>query len=136
MSTVLFTRRGATYTVRFRYDPAVVELLKTAVPGYARDWNPATKEWTVNTGHAERLAQALRATGHQVVGLEPPPPPTNGGDPLDWARVLFTRVGPTRREPVFRALTKILHPDAATGDTTLQRELNLARDQLTEGETS
>jgi hypothetical protein len=32
MSTVLFHRRGERYTVRFSYDPDLVELLKTTVP--------------------------------------------------------------------------------------------------------
>ena len=32
MSTILFTRRGGGSAVRFRYDPTLVELLKTAVP--------------------------------------------------------------------------------------------------------
>jgi hypothetical protein len=133
MSTVIFQRHGTTYTVRFHYDATLVELLKTAVPGYARNWNPAAKEWTVDAGHAERLASALRATGHQVIGLDPDPPPrtTVGTDPSQWARILFHRVGPTRREPVFRVLTKVLHPDnPVTGDTTIQKELNAAREEL------
>ncbi|HTX96848.1 MAG TPA: hypothetical protein VME67_19525 [Mycobacterium sp.] len=137
MSTVLFDRHGATYTVRFRYDPALIELVKAAVPSHARSWNPATKEWTVSAGYAERLAKALRATGHQVIGLEPSPadPPPRAGaftsDMSQWARILFRRVGPTRRDPIFRALTKVVHPDnPATGDTAIQRELNAAREEL------
>jgi hypothetical protein len=128
MSTVIFQRRGTTYTVRFRYDPTLVELLKTAVPSHARNWDPATKEWTVDAGHAKRLASTLRATGHQVIGLDPDPPRTDSGtDPSQWARILFHRVGPTRREPVFRVLTKVLHPDnPVTGDTAIQKELNAA----------
>lgn len=131
MSTVIFQRHGTTYRVRFRYDPTLVELLKTAVPSYARNWNPATKEWTVGAGHAERLASALRATGHQVIGLEPPQAGTHVPDTAGWARILFRRVGPTRHEPVFRVLTKVLHPDnPVTGDTAIQNELNAAREEL------
>jgi hypothetical protein len=134
MSTVLFACHGATYTVRFRYDPTLVELLKAAVPGYARTWNPAAKEWTVDAGHAPQLASALRATGHQVVGLDPPPPrDVPGADNTQWARILFRRVGPNRRDPVFRALTKVLHPDVG-GDHSLMQELNQAREQLTDGD--
>jgi hypothetical protein len=135
MSTILFTRHGTTFTVQFRYDAAVIELLKAAVPGHARSWNPATKEWTVRATHAEQLAKALRATGHQVIGIGPPrtdPPPRAGGPILDtaqWARILFRRVGPNRREPVFRALTRILHPDVG-GDHRLMQELNVAREEL------
>jgi hypothetical protein len=136
---VLFARHGARYTVRFRYDPDLVELLKTAVPGHARDWNPATKTWTVDVGHAEPLASALRATGHKVLGLDAPrtdPPPRADGsapDTAQWARILFRRVGPNHRDPVFRALTKVLHPDVG-GDHSLMQELNQAREQLTGGD--
>jgi hypothetical protein len=68
-----------------------------------------------------------------VVGLGPPQPhaDTRTPDTAQWAHALLRRVGPLRREPVFRALTRILHPDnPATGDAVLQRELNTARDQL------
>jgi hypothetical protein len=139
MSTILFTRHGTSYSVRFRYDPTIIELIKTAVPSNARSWNSAAKEWTVRASHAEQLAQALRATGHQVVGLEPPrtdPPPradTRIPDTAQWARILFRRVGPNRRDPVFRALTKVLHPDVG-GDHSLMQELNQAREQLTDGD--
>ncbi len=131
VSTVIFTRQGDGYGVRFRYDPALVELLKTAVPSYARSWDPSLKQWQIQAGHAERLASALRATGHQVIGLDPDPPPrtTTGTDTARWAKILFRRVGPSRREPVFRALTRVLHPDVG-GDTALMRELNDARDEL------
>jgi hypothetical protein len=133
MSTILFTRHSTNYTVRFRYDPDLVELLKTAVPSGARDWNPATKEWTIRAGHAEQLASALRSTGHKVLGLDPPrsdpPPRADGPDTAQWARDLLTRVGPSHRDPVFRALTKVLHPDVG-GDHRLMQDLNRARDEL------
>ncbi len=133
MSTVIFTRQGDGYGVRFRYDPALVELLKTAVPSYARSWDPSLKQWQVQATHARQLASALRRTGHQVIGCDaddPPPRTTTGTDPSQWAHILFRRVGPTRREPVFRALTRIFHPDLPTGDGRLQQELNAAREEL------
>lgn len=40
-------------------------------------------------------------------------------------------MGPERTDAVFKALTRILHPDIAdTGDTELQRQLNDARDAM------
>jgi hypothetical protein len=57
-SIVVFTRRGGdTYTVRFRYDPTFVDLIKTAVPPYARSWDcqfrlrprPFSLSWTPAT---------------------------------------------------------------------------------------
>jgi hypothetical protein len=132
-TTVAFTRCGYAYTVRFAYNPDVVGLLKTTVPAFARTWDSSAKRWTVDLDYAGLLASVLRRAGHQVIGLEPPKPPprTDSADPARWATVLLRRVGPARREPVFRALTRILHPDnQQTGDTQLQRELNAARDQI------
>ena len=39
---------------------------------------------------------------------------------------LFDKVGPARSQPVYRALTKILHGDdnRDTGDSRLQQQLN------------
>ena len=71
----------------------------------------------------------MATLGYLVSGLES----ANhaGGDTAGWARTLFRRVGPARAEPVFRSLTRILHPDnPTTVDTQLQRELNAARAEL------
>ncbi len=134
MTAVRFTARGTEYAVSFAYNVAVVELLKSTVPGYARTWAKERKEWSVEHLWADTLAAALRAAGHTVVGLEErqqqkqqrrPRDP----DPATWARILFARVGPDRRQAVYRALAKVLHPDVATGDTVLQRELNDAHDR-------
>ncbi|HWT48540.1 MAG TPA: hypothetical protein VN255_08180, partial [Mycobacterium sp.] len=67
--------------------------------------------------------------------LEPPradPPPRAEAFTSDtslWAKILFRRVGRERREPVFRALTRVLHPDVG-GDHHLMQELNAAREEL------
>jgi hypothetical protein len=123
MTAVRFTPCGHQCAVAFAYNPAVVQLLKDTVPGYARSWSPGRREWEIDLTWAESLAAAIRAAGHTVVGLEPPRPRSNT-DSTQWARLLFTRVGPGRTTAVYRALSKCLHPDTPTGDTTLQRELN------------
>jgi hypothetical protein len=87
------------------------------------------REWLVEDAFAVQLADTMRRFGCTVVGLEAP---RCDDDPAAWARALFRRVGPSRAEPVFRSLTRVLHPDnAETGDTQLQRELNAARAELT-----
>jgi hypothetical protein len=131
MSTVIFTRRGDIYTVRFRYDPELVELLKDVVPSYARSWTKTTKEWTVHIEYAEQLAAAIRQLGHQVIGFDPPK--INDHTNTDPFTALFHHVGPNRVDPVHRALTRVLHPDTDTGDTRLQQELNDARAELDRG---
>jgi hypothetical protein len=74
----------------------------------------------------------MRERGHFVIGIdEPDPPPRRNGNSPSWAQALFSNVGPDRADQVYRALTRILHPDnPRTGDTILQRELNTARAQL------
>ena len=131
MSTVVFQRLGDASGVRFHYHPDLVELIKTAVPTYARRYNPAAKERTVDAGYARSLARLLRCEGHTVVGLDEPNGARSSADPAQWAKDLLTHVGPTRRDVVFRALMRVLHPDnQQTGDTQLQRELNQARAEL------
>jgi hypothetical protein len=125
---------GGDWTIRFNYNATIIKAIKDTVPHYAREWNAATKRWTVNEAWTWQLADALTEIGCQVVGL------TNGyrrgadnhtATQLadgDWARELFKAVGPQRRDAVYRALSKVLHPDLETGSTQLQRHLNDARD--------
>jgi len=126
--TVVFDRVGNGYTVRFPYDALLVELLKSRVPSYARTWDKTGKQWTVDADWYQPLAAAMRAVGCTVVGLDAPRQQAHDGK--DWARALFTAVGPARVPAVHRALSKVLHPDTATGCTVLQRELNDARAEL------
>lgn len=78
------------------------------------------------------LAAELRRRGHTVVGLqEQRRERVTHHDGRGWADSLFAAVGPERATPVYRALSKVLHPDVATGDTTLQRQLNDAYSEIT-----
>jgi hypothetical protein len=133
MTAVMFTAVRDGHVVQFAYDPAVVATIKQTVPSYARAWRPATKTWLIDPFWAPVLADTLRCYGHTITGLDDRRRDDRqcdcGGD-ADWARTLFRRVGPIRRGPVFRALSRILHPDTATGDTQLQRELNTAHAEL------
>jgi hypothetical protein len=134
MTVVRFERHGDQYTVAFRYDANLVDLVKT-IPAYARSWNSVTREWVVDSSYAVWLAGAMRQFGHNVTGIiEPPRAPRaqqHRDNTTNWARLLFVAVGRDRAEPVFRALTRILHPDnPATGDAQLQLDLNNARDEL------
>jgi hypothetical protein len=123
---------GGRYTIRFRYDPNVVATIKQTVPGYGRSWDAQRRVWFVEPDWIHVLTSELRRRGHTVTGPEEPPRHSESESETDWAKMLFRRVGPTRADPCFRALARILHPDVATGDTTLMRELLDARDQLTE----
>lgn len=126
MTAVHFTRNATGgFTVRFAYDPTLVDLLKATVAPFDRAWNPDDRAWTVAGAAAATLAQALRDMGVTVTGLAGP-----RTDSAAWAQVLFQRVGPARTTAVYRCLSRVLHPDTPTGDTALQQELNAAHEAL------
>ncbi len=133
MTTIRFTPGPDGHVIQFAYTPTVVATIKETVPGYARSWNPQRRVWIIDPIWAPILADTLRMHGHTIVGLDDHHRDDrqchSGGD-ADWARMLFRRVGPSRVGPVFRSLSRILHPDVATGDTELQRELNLAHAEI------
>jgi hypothetical protein len=105
-----------------------VQTIKLVVPSFLRSWNPVRREWLIlEPVYAAELAGVLRGAGHIIVG--------GINDPSDvscqgWAQHLFRAVGPARSTAVYRALSRCLHPDTPTGDTTLQRELNDAYNRL------
>ncbi|WP_176358175.1 hypothetical protein [Mycobacterium persicum] len=113
-------------TVRFRYDSAVVSLIKSTVPAYARSWSAQSRCWFVDTDWTTVLAAELVRHGHSVSGLSDPHTSSSG----DWAHALFRAVGPQRAPAVHRALSRVLHPDTPTGCPVLQRQLNDARTAL------
>jgi hypothetical protein len=80
MSYVTFTLRFDRYAIRFRYDPELVELVKT-VPSYARSWEPSTREWTVDIAYARALAAAMTELGHTVIGIAAPTTPRQAPSP-------------------------------------------------------
>lgn len=137
MTAIMFTPSSFGYTVKFTYNRDAVELLKIAVPSWARSWQPDRRAWEIEASFGPSLAAAMQRLGHTVVGIEPEPQPrttnTDSGSGDQWARILLRAVGPSRHEPVFRALTRVLHPDNAVGDTRLMQQLNEARAALTKG---
>ena len=70
--TVTFSRRpdvGA-YEITFDYHRVAIETIKSAVPSYARSFDPDTKVWSVRTQWAGVLMFALRGAGLCVDGLD------------------------------------------------------------------
>lgn len=125
MGTVRFIRRDTGYVVTFAYDRTLVDALKATVPSYARQWDATRREWWLEAQWAAEFAATVRELGGTVVGLG-----TRSGDPAQWARMLFSRVGPARSAAVYRALSRCLHPDTPTGDKQLQQELNDAHSAI------
>ncbi|GJN99526.1 hypothetical protein NJB18091_30110 [Mycobacterium marinum] len=127
MTAVAFTPAAGRYSVRFAYDAGIVALIKATVPGRARSWSAQERTWYVDTDWAGLLAAELVRYGHNVSGLSDKPSNTSTDT---WAAQMFKAVGPQRIPAVHRALTKVLHPDTATGCPVLQRQLNDARTTL------
>ncbi|MDN5929508.1 MAG: hypothetical protein L0I24_00320 [Pseudonocardia sp.] len=122
--------------VTFAYDPALVEALKSVVPASYRSWSPSARAWSIALHCVRHLTAYLIQAGHPIVDLRtrggattPPRRPAPAPPAVEWAEALLDAVGPDRVEAVHRALTRVLHPDAATGDTQLQQALNVARDR-------
>ncbi|KZS80267.1 hypothetical protein B4U45_27905 [Mycobacterium persicum] len=118
---------GCRASVRFRYDRAVVALIKATVPRYARSWSAQARCWYIDPDWTAVLAVELVGHGHSVT--RPSDAHASGTD--TWAHHLFRAVGPQRAPAVHRALSRVLHPDNADiGCPLLQRQLNDARAEL------
>jgi hypothetical protein len=138
VTTVYVTRDRATSDARvsFTYDATVVELIKSVGPRHRRRWDADAKVWTVASGFASTFVRAARLAGHTVIDDFTSSRRGSGSRAdrprqrtTDWATALFEAVGPERREPVYKALSRVLHPDVG-GDTQLMQDLNRAPDQL------
>ncbi|OBB71572.1 hypothetical protein [Mycobacterium sp. 852014-52144_SCH5372336] len=134
MTTVRFVPiAGGGYAVSFRYDLRLVDLVKT-VPAGARSWNKSTRTWWVSDRHAAWLVDDMRRAGYSVTGIDDrhrDDRRDRAADQGTWAQMLFAAVGPDRAAPVFKALSKVLHPDLVGGDRRLMQELNDARRGVT-----
>jgi hypothetical protein len=115
--------------VRFRYDEAPVDLIKDAVYWRDRQWDHDARCWWVDCWSVDELVDALIAEGtvrrvdvdgSPITGAPDPPP--SWAEP-SWAETVLAAVGRQRQDAVFRVLSKVLNPDAKTGDGELMREL-------------
>jgi hypothetical protein len=123
-----------TARVSFGYDPGAVAIIKS-ITSTSRSYDPTTKVWTVTGSVVDGLVWMLTQDGHKVhVTVTDHTPQTTQAaySSAGWADALFTAVGPDRIDAVYRALTRVLHPDNATGDPDLQQQLNVARDHHTQ----
>lgn len=97
-----------------------------SLPAHARRYDPESRTWYVDRGYAQQLADDFTEAGFTVLGIRPRAAVCES----DWARAVLWRVGAQRSDAVFRALSKVLHPDSPAGDTRLMRELRDARDEI------
>lgn len=122
-----------TARVNFRYDPALVALVKDTVPGAYRAYDPVTKTWTVTDGYIDVLDDAIVERGHSVTRrdegeLPPPVEPTvesffgvKGDDDPDVvfaktrAADIVNGLEAKYRHRVLREMAKLLYPDLYSG---------------------
>ena len=120
--------------VRFQYDPSIIGILRTVPGAY---WSPTDRAWLMPSAYDYVLESALAhwpvqwAPGTQPYRESRLPEPAVTS--ISWATALLAAVGPTRADAVFRALSKVLHPDVSTGDTELMRALIEARNSVAGG---
>lgn len=132
MSNVRVTRESYQARVRFSYDERLVGLIKS-LPRYGRRWDPTQRVWLVDDDLVTDLVGMFRFHGYEVVVTDARQktkvPPPRSATTESWADALMKAVGSERVDPVHRALTRVLHPDVATGDNDLMQALNGARDR-------
>jgi hypothetical protein len=123
VAVILFTTLDDDYsTVEFLYDPRAVEIMKS-VPVHR--WDAAHKLWTTESSWVHLLAKRFHDKGFPVAideELWTPPDPKKLSAPM---LALFDALPAHLRGPAYRALSKVLHPDAG-GDTELMKQLNQA----------
>ena len=112
MIRVATTTGGA--LLEFLYDAEAVTIVKT-VPG--RRWNPTAKHWTIPHSEVRLAATRLHALGFAVTidGQLFDPDRSRSSGPFV---ALLKTPPPPLRQPTYRALARVLHPD--TGGTTAQ----------------
>jgi hypothetical protein len=113
------------------YAPYEAKEVIKAVPGAKWNPDPLMRCWQIPTTQLALAIQFLTRDGWEVQVMDSTVPPrgrltTEIAVAHTWAQDLLEAAGCGLYEPVFRALTKVLHPDAG-GDVVLQQDLNAAR---------
>ncbi len=94
-----------------------VETVKAEVPGWARQWDPAAKAWTILPPYVARVLALTRATFTDVADASGPDQgspsanATHGVNRLYGALHLLPTAPPAVVEAAYRALAREHHPD-------------------------
>jgi len=123
---VTIVKVGEEAKVRFPFSRQIIEAVRE-MPG--RLWNPDEKYWSIFVVDIPDFKRRIESMGHTVLIVEDRQSyrgPANSGTNQGWADSLFTAVGPDRVKSVYRALCKVLHPDADGGSEDLMKELGNA----------
>jgi hypothetical protein len=116
---------GATAIMQFPYDVEAVDIIRSIA---GRRWDPERKYWTIQTIEVALAARRFTNAGFTVTidgletGYENSSSATGASDPIG---ALLVATPSRLRTGVYRALAKVLHPDAG-GDVGLMAQLNRA----------
>lgn len=134
MATAYLILNDFDIALKTPYDPGFVAALKNTVPGHERKWDPVAKLWTVDhlwRREVENLCRifygAVEVIDKQSRRYETPRTPLKAGTG-DWAAQLFASTPKELHEKIYRALSRVLHPDVG-GDTEAMKALNIANDK-------
>ncbi|MFD4196633.1 hypothetical protein [Amycolatopsis thermoflava] len=105
---------------------------KDVIKAWGGRWNPTDRVWTVSAFIVPMLADRLRSCGFVVEFPHGEPQPGASessplvraatATPAPWTEAMFAALPGHLRKSAYRALAKVLHPDAG-GDTALMRQL-------------
>lgn len=130
MAIVTINVSGRNATVRSPFEAK--DLIKT-LP--VRSWSAEQKCWVIPAGDVEILRFMLKHAGFTVVVNGTPsnqrhnePPHGNHTSTDTWADRMFVALGPDLSIAVYKALSRVLHPDTG-GSTEHMKVLNAARDR-------
>ena len=118
MTAITLTKTMGRTEIKCRYDPEVINIIKTVVPYQDRDYDSVRKIWIVENLYVDDLIKTLGRAGHFVGDSDIPPTPTtfwNRSGPDDYAlqkaAEILQGIPPDRQGAVFRAMARILYPD-------------------------
>jgi hypothetical protein len=111
--------------IGFPYSASAVAALKESIPWECRRWDKVARHWTVDEPYVADAVTLMRARfgSIDIADLRSARRPPRGADPADWADALLAALPEHLREPAYRALLRVLHPDVG-GDTRLTQRLN------------
>lgn len=112
------------------YMPYSVERVAIVKSLPVRSWNKPEKCWQIPEFYIWDLRRKFEAAGDTVrVLTRREPGVRQEKTDTAWAETLLTRLSPEQADKAYKALSRVLHPDAG-GDAELMQQLNRARDVL------
>lgn len=130
--TMLITAYGRA-VLAFPFDRWLVDSLKAEIPAYARTYDPATKQWTVD-GPYIATARRLIEFAYPDVDIQDESPrfeaPKRSTPRTSYTVLhLLPSAPPELVESAYKTLARLHHPDRG-GDTEKMQELNAAIEEI------